>query len=84
VDEVIGLHRGLFPTWDMNLERQLRERFELSPKARIRALSRGQARQVALLCAVSHRPELLLLDEPAGGLDPAPRAATSWRPPSAC
>jgi ABC-2 type transport system ATP-binding protein len=36
-------------------------------------LSKGQARQVALLCAVSHRPELLLLDEPAGGLDPAAR-----------
>jgi ABC-2 type transport system ATP-binding protein len=36
-------------------------------------LSKGQARQVALLCAVSHKPELLLLDEPAGGLDPAAR-----------
>jgi len=28
---------------------------------------------VALLCAVAHRPELLILDEPAGGLDPAAR-----------
>ena len=28
---------------------------------------------MALLCAVSHRPELLILDEPAGGLDPAAR-----------
>ncbi len=39
----------------------------------IKNLSKGQARQVALLCAVAHRPELLLLDEPAGGLDPAAR-----------
>jgi ABC-2 type transport system ATP-binding protein len=73
VEEVIRLHRGLFPTWDRELERQLRERFDLAPDARVRTLSRGQARQVALLCAVAHRPALLLLDEPAGGLDPAAR-----------
>jgi ABC-2 type transport system ATP-binding protein len=73
VAEVIRLHRGLFPTWDDGLERRLRERFSLSPKAKIKTLSKGQARQVALLCAVAHRPELLLLDEPAGGLDPSAR-----------
>lgn len=73
VAEVIRLHRGLFPEWDEDLERRLRSRFDLSPGMRIRQLSKGQARQVALLCAVSHRPELLMLDEPAGGLDPAAR-----------
>lgn len=73
VGEVIGLHRRLFPNWEESLERRLRERFALSPKARIKTLSKGQARQVALLCAVAHRPEVLLLDEPAGGLDPAVR-----------
>lgn len=73
VAEVIRLHRGLFPAWDTDLESQLRRRFDLSPTAKVKHLSKGQARQVALLCAVSHRPELLLLDEPAGGLDPAAR-----------
>ena len=73
VAEVIRLHRGLFPAWDDLMEREIRDRFRLSPGTRIRSLSRGQARQVALLCAVAHRPELLLLDEPAGGLDPAAR-----------
>ncbi len=73
VEEVIRLHRDLFPGWDRNLETELRERFSMDPRAKIGSLSKGQARQVALLCAVAHRPELLLLDEPAGGLDPGAR-----------
>lgn len=73
IGEVIDLHRGLFDKWDDGMERDLRERFELSRGTKIKNLSKGQARQVALLCAVAHRPELLLLDEPAGGLDPAAR-----------
>jgi ABC-2 type transport system ATP-binding protein len=73
VNQVVDLHRGLFPGWDDDLARELSRRFNLSPRAKIGSLSKGQARQVALLCAVSHKPELLLLDEPAGGLDPATR-----------
>lgn len=73
VSEVIDLHRGLFPDWDDDLAVELSGRFNLSPRAKIGSLSKGQARQVALLCAVSHKPQLLLLDEPAGGLDPAAR-----------
>jgi ABC-2 type transport system ATP-binding protein len=73
VAEVIDIHRGLFPTWDDSLGLDLLSRFAIPPRSRVRNLSKGQARQVALVCAVSHRPELLLLDEPAGGLDPAAR-----------
>ena len=58
----------------MRLEKDLLRRFGLSHNdSRIKQLSKGQARQIALLCAVYHRPELLVLDEPAGGLDPAAR-----------
>jgi ABC-2 type transport system ATP-binding protein len=73
VRDVMSLHRQLYPTWDDGMARRLAERFDLPPDARIRTLSKGQARRVALLCAVSHRPEVLLLDEPASGLDPAAR-----------
>ncbi len=73
VRDVVRLHRGLFPEWDEDLARSLGERFGIDPAARIKTLSKGQARQVALLCAVAHRPELLILDEPAGGLDPSVR-----------
>ncbi|MBZ5640061.1 MAG: ABC transporter ATP-binding protein [Acidobacteriia bacterium] len=73
VGQVVDLHRGLYPTWDDAMARDLMDRFELSRRARIRTLSKGQVRRAALLCAVAHRPELLLLDEPASGLDPAAR-----------
>jgi ABC-2 type transport system ATP-binding protein len=73
IAELIALHRYLFPRWDQVLERQLLDRFGLSATAKIGKLSKGQARQAALVCAVCHRPDLLILDEPAGGLDPAAR-----------
>ena len=73
VAELIAFHRYLFPRSDQDLERQLLDRFSLPRGSKIGRLSKGQARQAALLCAVCHRPELLLLDEPAGGLDPVAR-----------
>lgn len=73
VEQVLDLHRSLFPTWDDSITRDLIDRFGIPAQTKIKALSKGQARQVALLCAVAHKPELLLLDEPAAGLDPASR-----------
>jgi ABC-2 type transport system ATP-binding protein len=74
IPDLMAFHRYLFPTWDVALEKSLLERFGLSGnRSTMSELSKGEARQVALICAVAHRPELLILDEPAGGLDPAAR-----------
>ncbi len=73
VRAVLDLHRSLYPTWDDGIARELLDQGRLTGRERISRLSKGQARHVAVLCAVAHRPELLLLDEPAGGFDPAAR-----------
>jgi beta-exotoxin I transport system ATP-binding protein len=45
-----------------------RLRLDLSP--RIRSLSHGNRRKVALIQAFMHEPDLLVMDEPTQGLDP--------------
>ncbi len=55
---------------DWGFVRQLAERLELDLKQPIKNLSKGNKQKVGVVQALMHRPELLLLDEPTGGLDP--------------
>ena len=48
----------------------LAERFELDLGRRIKEYSKGNRQKVGLVNAFMHEPELLILDEPTGGLDP--------------
>ncbi len=49
------------------------DRLGLDPKARVKHLSRGQRAQVALALALAPDPEVVVLDDPAMGLDPVVR-----------
>ena len=49
---------------------RLAERFDLDLDRRIREYSKGNRQKVGLVNAFMHEPELLILDEPTGGLDP--------------
>ena len=50
------------------------ERFSLNPKQQIRNLSKGMKMKYALALALSHKAELLIMDEPISGLDPLIRS----------
>jgi ABC-2 type transport system ATP-binding protein len=67
------LGEKLYPTWDDGMMRRYLSRFGLDESRRFSSLSKGQKRQASLLFAVCHKPSLLVLDEPAGGLDPVVR-----------
>ena len=53
--------------------RRLAERLELPLEGRIKTFSKGMKQKVALIQALMHGPELLILDEPTEGLDPLMR-----------
>lgn len=45
-------------------------RLDLDPGKRVETLSLGNRKKTAIVCALQHRPKLLILDEPTSGLDP--------------
>lgn len=46
------------------------ERLQLDTARKVEELSFGNRKKVGIVCALQHRPDLLLLDEPTSGLDP--------------
>ncbi len=73
VQQTLEFMTPFYPTWDAALARKLLERFELSPRQRVKHLSKGQSVRLGLLLALAHRPRMMILDDPALGLDPIMR-----------
>jgi ABC-2 type transport system ATP-binding protein len=71
VGQMIDFARPFFPGWQRELEERLLRSFELPVGRKVRALSKGMRTKLALLLALSRGAELLILDEPTEGLDPA-------------
>lgn len=71
VEQLIRFTRPFFPKWRHDLERRYLQMFELPPLRKIPDLSKGMRSKLMLLLAISRGAELLILDEPTDGLDPA-------------
>src|SRR6266581_4774334 len=68
--EVIDLLGRLRGGLDAGRRAELLGRFELDPRKKGRAYSKGNRQKVALVAALASDAELLILDEPTSGLDP--------------
>jgi ABC-2 type transport system ATP-binding protein len=71
VEQIIRFTRPFFPKWRDDLEKRYLQMFELPLKCKIPNLSKGMRSKLMLLLAISRGAELLILDEPTDGLDPA-------------
>jgi ABC-2 type transport system ATP-binding protein len=62
-----------YPEWDRERERRLLVELELDGSTVVGALSTGNLQKLAIMLAVCHHPQLLVLDEPVSDLDPIVR-----------
>lgn len=71
--EAIRTHGSFFAQWDPDEVWHLMQTFEVAPDQSFGNLSKGQKRWFLIALIVAQRPDLLILDEPSGGLDVAVR-----------
>lgn len=73
VRQVIAYTAAFYPKWNHRLVAELCERWRLPLEDRVGPLSVGQLQTLAIVLALGHEPELLILDEPVASLDPTAR-----------
>lgn len=65
-----------YPSWDAAYAGRLIGIFDVPLHRKVGSLSKGESRRLQFVLALSHRPPLLLLDEPTDALDPIVRNRT--------
>lgn len=64
---------GIYRTWDKELFIMYMKRFNIPLSKPIGSYSKGMKMKLSIICAMAHRPKLLILDEATTGLDPVVR-----------
>ena len=73
VVQLLDFFCDFYPDFDRNAAEHMLTALEISPKLRIRQMSKGTREKVQLIMVMSRAARLYLLDEPIGGVDPATR-----------
>jgi ABC-2 type transport system ATP-binding protein len=74
-EQHLELTKRSHPRYDEKRARELASTFRLDLRRRAKRLSKGQQTALSLVVALSTNPSLLVLDEPASGLDPVMQRA---------
>lgn len=73
VADIGRLGQAAYVRWDRARFDRLIDDFAISPKKKVKELSRGMGMKLTLAFALAHHPDLLILDEATAGLDPLAR-----------
>ncbi len=73
VEKMLKFHGNFYPKYDHNYGKVLLDKFQLPAKTLVSRLSKGSRRRLSVVLALATKPDLLILDEPASGFDPAIR-----------
>lgn len=73
IKEIANFQRKSFHSWNHDIFKKILMHFHLNEDYKCNKLSRGQQAGVALALTLAPDPELLILDDPALGLDPVAR-----------
>src|SRR6516162_490896 len=73
VGQYAGFQRGFYDHWNQQIFASVIDYFAISPRTRAGHLSHGQRAGLHLAMTLAIEPEILMLDDPATGLDPSAR-----------
>lgn len=62
-----------YKNWDEKVYQKYLEKFKLNENKRYKELSKGQQKKFEIVMTLSHRPKIIIMDEPTANLDPLVR-----------
>ena len=68
-EKAVAFNASIYAQWDGSLAHRLLDDFDLRGKGPFKTLSKGQKRKICILLAICQNADLLVMDEPAAGLD---------------